>query len=237
MISVDMRQFVRMAKTLERDTKQGLKYAVAGALNDVAAKARIEWQRQMGERLTLRNRWTAGSVQFQRATLSGPISRMFSKVGSVSSYMPEVETGGTRTGKGRVGMAIPTTVASGEGRGGGKRRRVVRSGSRMSAIKLQQGRPGAGPRQRNAIALAIARRKGQKHVFLEGGASGTGIYRVIPSRKQMKPTMLYNLGRRAYSVKPHATLEPTLAVMNQRWAGIAEAAFVRELKRHKAFGF
>jgi hypothetical protein len=237
MIRVDMHQIERLAKTLERDTRIGLKYAVAGALNDLAFGARRQWRAEMAERLTLRNQWTQGSVRVERARPSGPVERMQSVVGSLAGYVEKTEAGGIRAGSGKVGKALPTTAASGEGRGGTKRLRVVRRGLRTSAIQLISARTGSSPRQRNATALAIARRKRQRFVFLEGGVSGTGIYRITPGRKDLRPTMLYNLGRKALHVKPHPTLGPALEVMDRRFPQLALAAFIGQLRRAKAFGY
>jgi hypothetical protein len=237
MIAIDTSQIRRLARTLERDTRVGLKYAVAGALNDLAFGARRQWRAEMADRLTLRNKWTQGSVRVERARPGGPIERMRSVVGSVSGYLSEVEGGHIKTGKGHVGTAIPTTVASGEGRGGTKRLRAVRRSMAGGALKLGGRGTGSTPRQRNAAALAIARRKRQRFVFLEGGVSGTGIYRITPSRKQLRPTMLYNLGRKALRVKPHPTLGPALEVMDRRFPQLALAAFIGQLRRAKAFGY
>jgi hypothetical protein len=237
MIAIDTSQIRRLAKTLERDTRVGLKYAVAGALNDVAFGALRQWRAEMADRLTLRNKWTQGSVRVERARPSGSIERMQSAVGSLADYVEKTEAGGVRAGSGKVGKALPTTVASGEGRGGTKRLRVVRKGLRTSAIKFSSERKGSTPRQRNAAALAIARRKRQRYVFLEGGTTGTGIYRVAFGRKDMRPTMVYNLGRKALRVRPHPTLEPALDVMDRKFPQLALAAFIGQLRRAKAFGY
>ncbi len=231
-----MTQVERLAKKLGTDTRNALGRATAEALNRTAFAARQQWQVEMGERLVLRNRWTQGSARVDKASAGMPVARQQSRVGSLAGYVAETEKGGTRTGKGHVGKALPTTVASGEGRGGNVRRRMVRAGSRLGALQLDRERVGATPKQRNAVALAVARKNRKRVVFLEGSASSQGIYRIQPGRKNLKPTMLYNLGRKALHVKPHPTLEPTLAVMDRKFPRIATAAFLQQLKRLRAYG-
>lgn len=228
MISVKFKGLDRLISDLKKARKQALPYAIRDTLNTTAFEARKEWQGQVRRTFETRNTFTERAILVDKARGLDP-RRMEARVGSVASYAGKIEEGSTRRGKGKS-KPIPTNVA----RIGGQHGKLVRSSSRLRAIQAARGRKGASPQQRNAIALAVARKKKQKYAVLERRNGGRAIFAV---RRKLAPSMVWDLSRRSVRVPAHPTLEPALHRLRPRLEGIARDALLRQLRRHHVFGY
>lgn len=220
-------------KDLRQFREKAIPYATRNALNRSAFHARAEWQVEVRGAFTLRNKYTESSIRVERAT--GKDTRgMIAKVGSVAAYMDEQELGATVRARGKH-KPIPGPVAAGL-QPGAKRTKLVRAGNKLSALHVS--RPvGKSSKQRNAVALAMARRKGQKVALLERPKGGKALFRLTGGRKKVQTRLLWDLSRGSVRVKPTPTLQRTLARIQPRLAEIHRDAVVEQLKRHKILGY
>lgn len=219
----------QLRRSLSIYARRGLPHAGRNALNGIAFAAREEWQRQAASKMTLRNTWTTRSMRVVKArgiNLRG----MESVVGSVADYMATQEDGGVERKRGKHGVSIPTSVASGEGRGANPRQRLVRRPNRLGSIQLAA-RPGKTSRQRNAIAISQARASGRKYVFLDLGRR-RGIFRVSGGKRRPKIDMVWDLTRPTVRIPATHTLQRTLDAINpSRTIPIMQRALMEQLQR------
>lgn len=234
-IRLDVPEVADLAKKLEEASKKAVPHAARNALNTIAFTARERWQRQLYfSDMVLRNRWTERSIQVDRARGTN-VSTMQSVVGSTAPYMRVQEEGGTERKEHKHGVPIPTTVASGEGRGARPRRRLVRSPHRLPKIVLQP-RIGADRRQRTAIAISQAARTGRKHVFLEL-EKRKGIFRLRGGKRRPKVDLVWDLSQPSVRIPATRTLQETLAGMGPHATQAMQAALIAQLQRHQVPGF
>jgi hypothetical protein len=229
-VKIDVRQAVKDLKTFRASA---LPFAIRNSLNASAFLARKEWQQELRESFTLRNKYTERSVLVERA--SGKVTgAMVAKVGSVAPYMLTQEQGGTV--RGRSGhKGIPTAPAAGQGEGAA-RTKLVRAGNRLSALNLRKAH-GATKKQRNAVALAMARRRGERVVLLERPRGGKGIFRLMGGRRKLRVRMLWDFSRGSVQVPAEPTLQRTLAKIQPRMEHIHVASVLEQLRRHKILGY
>lgn len=229
-VTIDARKALRDLKAFR---EKAVPYAIRNALNRAAFHARGEWQAEVRGAFTLRNKYTERSIQVERAT--GKDTRgMVAKVGSVADYMDEQETGATVRGRSKH-KPIPAPTAAGL-QPGGKRTRLVRPGNKLAALQVLKP-VGKTPRQRNAVALAMARRKGRKVALLERPRGGKGFFLLGRGKRKVSTRLLWDLSRGSVRVKPSPTLQRTLARVEPRLADIHRDAVVEQLRRHKILGY
>ena len=237
MFDVDTRDF----KTLERDlwllsTRAG-PYANANALTAMAREGQTLAREMIKKDFVNRNTWTARSVQFDRARV-GKIGKEYSVLGSVAQYMGSQEFGGNRLTRGKHGVPIPTKIASGEGESAGVRKRLPTKRNTLKAITLtnKQIRAGHtnGQRQRNAIAVTTALRKGGGDVFLHL-ARRVGIFRVSGTRKNAKIVMLYDLSHPQVLIHKHPWLHPAAEAATRKGPELYVKALERKIELFKMF--
>ncbi len=235
MLTVQFRGLDRYIKAMRTLTTRSIPYAIRDTLNTCAFELRKTWQVEQRQAFTMRNKYTERAVRVERAV--GLDTRtMFSRTGSVAPYMADQEEGATIRGKAKH-KAIPAPAAAGQAPGGGKRTRAVRHALRLSAITVQRTNLGRyGKRRQNAIALAIAQRKGERFVLLnrqKGG--GRGLFEVRGGRRTLGMRMLYDLSRGSVRVPPSHTLKRAIAKSHHLFERAAGNAFIRQLKVAKIF--
>lgn len=218
---------------LRKFREKAVVYAVRNALNRSAFHARGEWQQEIQSSFVLRNKFTERSVLYTKAT-GKDVRGMTAVVGSTAPYMDEQEKGAMIRGRGKH-KPIPGPVAAGQAPGG-KRTKLVRAGNKLSALHAPRA-VGANRRQRNAIALAIARRSGGRVALLERPNGGKGLFRLTGGRKKLQTRLLWDLSRSSVKVHPEPTLQRTLKRIQPRLAEIHRDAFVEQLRRHKILGY
>lgn len=161
-------------RQLERFRKDALPQAVAGSLNAVAHAAHRQSERNVRERLTLRNAYTLRSLRYWRASPKRQIGRINAITGTSSEYLPVQETGGTQRAR-RRRFAIPTTAA-----------RISRSKARPVAPRFRMNRMGE------------LTNRGGKFWIMRSGRGKLGIF-TRPSRRRL--VMIRDLSVRSYHLR------------------------------------
>lgn len=242
-LDVDASDIKRLARDLNTFAKKSAPYAMRYTLNDMAFDARGEWSGDMRSSMTLRNTYTQRSLGVRKTT-GARIETMQSEVGSRAEGVLRQEKGVTQTAHGKHGVPVPTTTAAGQGLQG-RRTRAVRRANYQTAIRLDQRSMGqASSRQRNAVAIAIAQRKGNKFVFLDMGRR-KGIFKLSSGSKRATVRMVYDLAHRAPRTKPNPMLARTLSSVTPRGPGFLAARIVQQLRysrilhysRNERFGY
>lgn len=234
MLEIDSSQ----VKGLERDlwllsTRAG-PYANTSALNGLAFLGQYNARQIIQSEFVNRNRWTARSVQVDRARV-GDIGKSYSTLGSTMPYMERQEFGGTRTKQGRYGVPIPTKAAA-EVPGGtavGPRKGMVRKANRLQVLKLGRVGRTANRKQLNAALVGAARGKGQI-VFLDLGRR-KGLFRVVGSKAKPQIRMLYDLSHASVNDPKHPWLWPASKFASLQGPSLYVAALEDQIKRQQLF--
>lgn len=242
-ITADLRQLRKLQKDLEKFAHKAMPFAVKNGLNDIAFAARKEWaENQLPKAFTLRNTWTARGLRVDKAT-GRSIATMQSAVGSIRDYMLEREEGSTQTKRGKHGVAIPMTGASGQPKRA-KRTKPVRPANYLQALQVARTTTGTRKR-RNVVGMMQAIKSGgvaylEMRKATKGGGQGglrKGLFRVSGGKRKPKLRLLYDLTKSVVRTKPIPTLEETLKAMAPRYVRIQMSALVAELQRHKVKGY
>lgn len=206
---IDVRQLEKFADELEIFNEKAYPFAVKSTLNSSAFKGREIWQGKIEDDFTLRNRFTRGSIRVEQVrTLD--VRRQEAVLGSVAPYMEEAEFGGTKNKKGKVGVVIPTTSATGEGEDAEPRKKLPRGANKLEKIQLMRRRiKGKSKLQRNVIAIKQAIKEKKKFVYLDFD-NHPGIYRIVGKRGNEKIKLLYDLSNERVSIPATPTLQPTI---------------------------
>ncbi|MDQ2646933.1 MAG: hypothetical protein M3020_24225 [Myxococcota bacterium] len=231
MLTVKWQGLDKLIRDLKRAREKALPYAMRNAVNTAVFEARREWVGEMRRTLTLRNTFTERSVLVDKSRMTGGRATA-AVLGSTAPHMRQTEEGGIRRGS-RKHLPIATAVAAGQA-AGSKRTKVVRAASRLRAIQVQRMTGGKSPKQRNAIALSVARKKRQRFVHLERKGGGTGLFRVT---LRGRATMLWDLSRGSVRQPPTPTLERALKRIEPKLPHIYTAALLQELRRWKVLGY
>lgn len=235
MITIDLRDAGRFAKELEHFAKRGVPYAVRNALNAMAFDARKLWVIEMAKELTLRNKYTTNSLKVEK--VSGmTVSSMQAVVGSPLDYLLKQEQGGVEQAGARKGVPIPTTTAAGQAMKAQKRTKVVQKKNYMSAMQLRSRVSGIRQRK-NAVAIALAAKKGGGEVFLDLGRR-KGIFRISGTPKgKLRVRMLYDLSRRVVRTPRNPMLQNVVTKMGPRAPAHTRLACIEQLKRNRILGY
>jgi hypothetical protein len=189
-------------KQFERDlyalNKRGFPYAIKNSLDALAFDARKEWQGEIRSEMTLRNKFTEGSIRVEKAS-GNNLQSMRSVVGSIAPYMATQEHGGDVKGK-SGNKAIPTDSA----RSGKSHSRLVTRPNKMARIQLAA-RKGKTQKQRNAIQVSEAKRTGSKFAYLEVGAK-RGIFRVTGGKRRSRLELIQSLTHTVAKVPKNPTM-------------------------------
>lgn len=233
MLIIEKRGFDKLAKDLHTFAAKAMPYAMRDSVNAAAFEARRLWSDEIKRTFTTRNSFTAGralEVEKARGT-KGP---MVARLGSTADYMGRQETGGIVRGSSGH-RPIPGPSAAGQAPGT-KRTRIVRAGMRLRAIKASDAKGKTG-KQRNAIALAMARRTGQKFAVLQRPGGGLGLFSVGGGKRKIRTRLIWDLSRRSARVPAHATLGPAIHAVQPRLQTMHEAALLKQLRFHKVLGY
>lgn len=213
MFDIDTKEIIAAERKLAWVSNTGVRYATAYTLNNAAFVTRSASQREIRRDMILRNQWTARSIVVNRTRVV-EISRQAAEIGSTEPYMETQEYGGTERKKGKHGVPIPTTYASGEPEGAKTRRKVVKAGNRLQRIKLAKFRKlGKTKNQQLVVAVALAVKNKQRSLFL---SERKGIYRVVGGRYtgrgwpgKAKLKMLHSLEHAAVNIPENPWLRPS----------------------------
>lgn len=235
-ISVDLRDFDKAVAMLDRAKRSAFPFAMRNALNDGAFQLKREWGQEIREKFTTRTPWTSTrAIEIEKAK-GVDVSRMEAVVGHVAPFMALQERGGIVRG-GRKHRPIPGPSAAGQSPGS-TRTKLIRAPNKLRALKASSApKTGQSRKQRNAVAIAIARRKGQKAAVLERPSGGRAIFGLSGGARRVRTRLLWDLSRGSARVPPHETLGPSLVRINRGMLGIYHRAILDQLRRHRLFGF
>lgn len=219
---------------LKRFREQAIPYAIREALNVSAHATAMRWEQTMERELTLRNQWTKRSIRVEHAKGKDP-RNMVAKVGSLADYMDTTESGGTVSGKAKH-KGIPQPAAAGQR---GKRTKTVRRANLMQAIQVTPPAfaAGYGRRRYNAVAQAVAFRKGSKFALLKQKKGGLGLFSLRLGKRSVRSRKVWDLSRSSVRVRPHPTLALALQQMQPTYDAIYELALRNQCKRWKIAGY
>lgn len=235
MIEVKFRNLDRLVRDLKTFAEKAVPHAVRNSLNRQAIATRKEWGKQVRKEFTLRNKWTERTLMVERVRGTNDPGRMFAVVGSTAPYMATQEFGGTKRGGGKHGAAVPTGYAAGQ-MGARPRTKLVRGPHKLGRITLAKGAKRGNRRQRNAIAMAQARRRGSKFVFLELERK-KGLFRLTGGKRNPQVRMVWDTSRKSLRIPKAPTLQITLKRMQPSLEAIHAGAFKQQLERHKIWGY
>lgn len=231
-IRVDLRGFEKLSRDLKTFAKRGVPYAIRDALNGSAFAVQKEWKSGVRQSFTLRNRYTEQSIRVDKAKGTN-VGSMQSVTGTIADYMDDQEFGASTTGP------VPGPAAAGNAPGSNKRTRLTRSAFRFGGVGVS--RPTAKPlgkRRQNAIALAIAVRKGERFALLNRITSkGKGIFEVKGGKRGAKTKLIWSLKKGSMKVKPTPTLTKALAMSTGHMNKAINDAFIGQLKRNRVMGY
>lgn len=234
MISVDS-DWKRVQDDLEKLNKRGFPFAMRNALNDGAFQARREWGHEITETFQTRNKWTAGRALVVEKATGARVSNMEAIVGSTARFMGDQEKGFTHKGRSKH-LPIPGPAAAGQSPGQ-KRTGLIRKTNRLRAIAATQApKTGKTRKQRNAVAISMAKKKGQKYAVLERPKGGRAIFRLQGSKKKPTTRLVWDLSRSSAVVRPHPTLKPVVHRINVAFPGMMKRSLMEQVRRAKAFG-
>lgn len=233
--TVDTSELAHLEAALGQLSRRAIPYAARNTLNAAAFEGRRAWVGQVEKSFTLRNKWTARSLRVVKAR-GTTMRAMKATLGSVAPYMATQEEGGVLRRTGKHGVSIPTSVASGEGRGARPRRRLVRRPNRLPNIQLGgRGLSTMSKRQRNAVAISLAQRAGKKFVFLEM-EKRRGIFRISGGKRRPRLDLVWDLTHPTVRIPESNTLErslrsilPTLPRLQEK-ALLDQIAFVVKMR-------
>lgn len=228
MLKVDTRQLQKLERHLETYAKKAVPFAVRNGLNTTAFEARKQWVTELKSTFVLRNTWTERGLRVDKAT-GRTVANMQSAVGSIRDYMAEQEQGSTQQKRGKHGVPVPMSGASGQGKKS-KRTRSVRRANYLSAMTVAK-RVGGIRQRRNAVAIALAAKSGGV-AYLDMGRR-RGLFSVTGRKKGVRLRLLYDLSHATITSKPRPTLANTLHHLAPKLPGIQRDALLAELKRHR----
>ena len=231
-LKVDTTQFDAFSRDLKRLKETAVPFAVRNTLNDAAFDTMKRAKADVRNKMINRNSWTVGSIQVA-PTKSRDINQMQARVGSTEEYMRRQEFGHTETTKGKYGVSIPTTVASGEGKGVQPRKRVVRMPNRVSSINISKSRATGNRQQRNFRLVKEAKASGQQFIFMDTGRR-KGLFKVTGSKRSPVVRMVHDLSHRSVRIPPKPWLQPAVTPKS-RFLALWNHRVAEQIRRNKLF--
>lgn len=203
-MKINTRDVKRLERTLKSIAQHGAKFAMNATLNNAAFDTRKTALAVIDRKFTLRNGWTKRSVRVNKSNTRS----LQASVGSTADYLRKQELGHTERPSGGLGVAIPTTYASGEGENSRTRKRLPRKMNKMRNVKLggSTGRA-RGRKARNVVKVKQAARSTNKVIFMKT-RRGAGIFRVVGGKRRPKVKMILDLSKKSITIKKKPWLQP-----------------------------
>ena len=234
MIDVDIDDLKQFESDLQKFKARAYPFATKETVNSAAFQARDRAQAGMKRGLILRNKFTVNSVKVE-PTRTLRVSAQEAVMGTIAPYMEDQEFGATKIKGGKVGVSIPTTTASGEGRGVQPRRRVARGPNKLSKIRLKHTRSGAANRkQENLVKIKEAAVSSSKYVFLDL-QKHPGIYKVTGGKRRPKINLIHDMSKGSVRIPRNPIFAPATIATQKKIPSIYFNAVVFQLKRHGLF--
>ena len=234
MFKVDIEKIKQMESDLETFTKRAYPIASKTMLNNTAFEVRERIQAAIRKKFIIRNKFTMNSIRVEKAK-GNRVKGHESVVGSTAPYMEDQEFGATVVKRGKHGVPIPTTVASGEGRGARPRRRVARGPNKMTKIRLAKIRIEAKNRaHRGRLMIQHAAEKKKRFVFLDF-PKHPGIYKVTGGKKNPKINLIHDMSRKSIRVPRTGMFLTATRAVEKRMPEMYVEALTFQMKFHDLF--
>ena len=234
MITVDTDRLKQFESDLKTFAERAYPFATKFTVNSAAFEARARVQAGMRKNMILRNKFTLNSVRVE-TTRTLKVSRQEAVMGTVAPYMEDQEFGATKTKGGKVGVSIPTTTASGEGRGAQPRRRVARGANKQSKIRLRHSQVKATTKKQAIfIKIKLAAESGIKYTFLDF-EHHPGIYKITGGKKRPKINLIHDMSKKSVRIPRLPIFAPATIATQKRIPSIYEQALIFQLKRRGLF--
>lgn len=231
-MKLKVKQIARFEDELKVFNKKAMPFAVRATLNRVAFDTMKKAKKIVAARMTLRNRWTVGSIQVEKAK-SLDMNIMKSRVGSREKYMETQERGGFKTSKGKHGVPIATSFASGEGDNAQPRKRLPRKANRVASIQLSTRRARGTRKSRNFAAVKQAISSGRRHIFMDLGKT-KGLFKVVGGKKNPQVKMVQSLSNRSVRIPKLEWLQPSIT-NKVRTIGFYHDELKTQINRNRIF--
>lgn len=234
MIRIDTEEIKQFESDLKTFASRAYPFATKETINTTALSAREGWVSNVRNQMVLRNKFTEKSLQVEKArTLN--VRNQTAVVGSTADYMEDQEFGTTINKAGKVGVSIPTTVASGEGEGAQPRRRAVPKSRRLGNISLRNNSvKGKTKKQMNFLKIKQTAKSGRKFVFLDL-RKHPGIYRVTGGVRRPQIKLIHDMSKESVVVPRNPTLAPAVEDAKRVMPFIYREALIFQLKRQRLF--
>lgn len=239
MFDFDDKGIRKFERTLEKANQTAIPFAVKQTLDSLAFETRTAAQDIINKKMITRNTFTTRSVQVVKVK-GLQIKRMESRTGSTADYMETQEFGGVKKRQGKKGTPIPTSIASGEGKGVIPRRKVVRSMHKLSKIRLNKksAKRYASKKQEIFLRAKEAIESGSKYIYLEDGDK-RAIYRIKGRRvgkgrrkiSGLRMEMIHNLSHTSVIIPRNPWLDPAVKATVPKAQKIYKQQLVRQLRR------
>jgi hypothetical protein len=229
-VTVDTSDFRRYERDLKR-FGEAHAHGQRNALNGCAFEAQKAWRTEVKRTFTLRTQFTERSIQVDKAK-GLDLRTMQASVGSVAPYMEDQEEGAVVHGRGKH-KAIPAAVAGGAA-GPGIRPRPVLGRYRLPSIKVANPKVGRfGRKKRNAIAMSLAVKTGNKFALLsKAKGGGRALFEVRKvSKRKFKTRLIWNVDRASVHLKPEPTMHRAIARSMSAFERITQNALREQLRR------
>jgi hypothetical protein len=231
LLTVDTRELKKLSRDLTRVKKSALPYAVRATLNSLAFEARGEYQREMGAKMKLRNKYTVGSVRVDKAG-GLQVHTMKATMGTVADYMDEQEEGAVQAKEGKHGVPLPAAAP-----GARKNRGRVARAKQIRAINILPRVTGHRSRKIGAAFSMAARRGGKQFAFLKLRPGRQGIYEINPGRKRLGLRKVWDLSKGTITIPRNPMMKSAVQRANRLRDGIWREALLSQLKLHRALGY
>jgi hypothetical protein len=230
LLSIKSPDVLKLRRHLEVYKASAFPFATKGTLNKLAFRTQQEARGLVGKQMILRNKWTRASIQVDKA-YSNLVAHQEARVGSVEKYMDTQETGSSanRSKSSKKMQPIPTKGSTGEA--SLPRRKLPRGLNRRVNVRLAEKPIGANAKQRNAIAIAMAKKRGHKHVFLEHPGNKRGVYRMV----RKKPVFILAYFKKTVPTPKNPWMRPAVAKVVPNTEKYFKQEIVRQIRKHRLF--
>lgn len=233
-ITLDDKELKRFERDLKEFASRAFPFATKQTVNQGATRAQGAAKRIIRKKMVLRNKRTIQGIRVEQ-TRTLQVRRQIAIVGSLDPWMEDQEFGSTRVSRGRRGRPQTTSQGSGEGDVARPRKRLARPANTLRRIKLsRRKRVGArGTRRRALIAVKVAQKRGDKHIFMDLGGSknAVGIFKV--TKRGIK--LVQAMGLRSHVVPARPWLKPAVDEIIPHMPAIYRQSLKFQMKRHGLF--
>ena len=233
-VTIDTDQIKQFESDLKTFASRAYPFATKNTINQAAFDAQRRYKENARGDMQLRNKFTESSIRVDQArTLN--VGRQVSTVGSTAPYMDEQEFGATIRKRGKIGVPIPTTVASGEGEGVQPRTRVVPRSRRLGSIRLRnKGAKARSRKQVNFLKVQQTAKSSNKFVFLDL-QKHPGIYRVSGGKRNPKVKLIHDMSKESVSIPRNQMLAPAVKATERIMPELYLKSLEFQLKRQGLF--